>query len=51
MIVVIRLFAWLKVAEWVVECGVLELESGVFEVGLFRFRLKKKEGRLTTFPC
>ena len=31
--------------------GFAWLESGVFEVGLFRFRLKKKEGRLTTFPC
>ena len=51
MIVVIRLFAWLKGVKLVVECWVLWLESGVFEVGLFRFRLKKKEGRLTTFPC
>ena len=30
MIVVIRLFAWLKVAKWVVECGVLWLETGVY---------------------
>ena len=51
MIVVIRLFAWLKGVKLVVECWVLWLESGVFEVGLFGFRLKKKEGRLTTFPC
>ena len=58
MIVAIRLFALLKVAKsglnagfrsW--ERGLLCGESGVFEVGLFRFRLKKKEGRLTTFPC
>ena len=33
MIVVIRLFAWLKGAKWVVECGVLWLETGVFVVG------------------
>lgn len=33
MIVVIRLFAWLKVAKLVVECWVLELETGVFVVG------------------
>ena len=44
MIVVIRLFAWLKGAELVVECRGLLLETGVFEVGLFRFRLKKKRG-------
>ena len=30
MIVVIRLFAWLKWAEWVVECWVLELETVVY---------------------
>ncbi|GEM_PF-4380220 len=33
MIVVILLFAWLKVAKWVVECGFSELETGVFVVG------------------
>ena len=33
MIVVIRLFSWLKGAKWVVECWVLWLETGVFVVG------------------
>lgn len=37
-----RLFRDLKVAKLVVECGVLWLESGVFEVGLFVFGLKKR---------
>ena len=57
MIVVIRLFSWLKGAKWVVECGVcgwklvlLCVESGVFEVGLFRFRLKKKGGTSHDVP-
>ena len=50
MIVVIRLFALLKGAKWVVECGVLELKTGVFEVGLFRFRLKKKGGTSHDVP-
>ena len=33
------------------ERGFAWWESGVFEVGLFCFRLKKRGGRLTTFPC
>ena len=32
------------------ECRVLELETGVFEVGLFRFRLKKKGGTSHDVP-
>jgi len=34
MIVVIRLFAWLKGAKLVVECGVLWLETGVVVWGI-----------------
>ena len=42
---------WFRVPKWLRFMGFACMESGVFEVGLFRFRLKKKEGRLTTFPC
>ena len=37
-------------AELVVECRGLLLETGVFEVGLFRFRLKKKGGTSHDVP-
>ena len=34
MIVVIRLFAWLKGAKWVVECGVCGWKLGFFDMSL-----------------
>lgn len=57
MIVAIRLFAWLKVAKSGLNAGFCGwkrgfacMESGVFEVGLFRFRLKKKGGTSHDVP-